>query len=75
MKELIELDCIGMRHPLPIEKIAGIACKSTGSTLKVVADDFTFENDIKEWIENSNANLLKLEKDGCLIKVQILFEG
>jgi TusA-related sulfurtransferase len=75
MKELIELNCVGMRHPLPINKIAGIAHKSPGTTLKVVADDFTFENDIKKWIENSNANLLKLEKDGIMIKVQIQFES
>lgn len=75
MKELIELNCVGKRRPLPIIEIDRIARNSPGSTLKIITDDIIFESDIKAWIENSNANLLKLEKDGYLIKVQIQFEG
>ena len=75
MKELIELNCIGMKFPRPIIEIAKIARNSPCSTLHVISDDFTFENDIKAWVETSNANLLKLEKDGYFVKVRIQFEN
>ena len=64
MKEIIELNCIGMRCPRRIIEIAKLARKSPGYTVNVIADDFAFESDVKAWVENSNANLIKLDKGG-----------
>lgn len=71
MKETIELNCIGMKCPRPIIEIAKISRKSPGSLINIIADDFAFESDVKAWVENSRANLLKLEKEGIIVRAQI----
>jgi TusA-related sulfurtransferase len=71
----IELNCMGLKHPQPIDPVERLARVTPVSTVKVVTDDLTFEEDIKQWIENSNSNLIKLEKDGAIIQVQIEFEN
>ena len=70
MKE-IELNCIGMKCPRPIIEIAKSARKSPGAMLKIQADDFAFESDVKAWVENAGANLVKLEKEGALVRALI----
>jgi TusA-related sulfurtransferase len=72
--EMIELNCVGMKHPQAINQVSMLAKRKPGSTIKIVTDDMIFENEIKHWIENSNSNLIRLEKDGKTIKVQIEFE-
>ncbi len=71
MNELKEIDCIGMKCPRPIIEIAKAARKSPGSILKVTADDFAFESDVNAWVENANAEILKLVKDGDRVTVEI----
>ena len=71
MSEAIEINCIGMKCPRPIIEIAKAARKSPGSVLKVKADDFAFESDVKAWVENANATITNLDKDGDIISVEI----
>jgi len=72
MTEKIEINCLGMKCPRPIIEIAKAARKvSPGSTLLVLADDLAFESDVKAWIEQANAQVLKLEKKGSEISVEI----
>jgi TusA-related sulfurtransferase len=72
MAENFELNCIGMKCPRPIIEIAKAARRSQpGSILSVRADDLAFESDVKAWVENTKAILLKMEKDGNLVVVEI----
>lgn len=71
MKETIELNCLGMKCPRPIIEIAKAARKSPGSLLKVQADDFAFESDVNAWVENAEATINKMERDGDVVKVEI----
>jgi TusA-related sulfurtransferase len=71
MSEVIEINCIGMKCPRPIIEIAKAARKSPGSTLKIQADDFAFESDVNAWIENANATMTNMSKEGDVITVEI----
>jgi TusA-related sulfurtransferase len=72
MTEKMELNCLGMKCPRPIIEIAKAARKSPpGSILHVLADDLAFESDVKAWAEQANALILKFEKDGDGVSVEL----
>lgn len=72
MAEKMEINCVGMKCPRPIIEIAKAARKlPSGSTLIVEADDLAFESDVNAWVDNSNAEIVHLNKNGKNIKVEI----
>ncbi len=72
MAEEMKINCVGMKCPRPIIEIAKAARKlSSGSILEVTADDLAFESDVNAWVDNANAELLSLNKEGKTIVAQI----
>lgn len=72
MTETLEINCLGMKCPRPIIEIAKAARKlPPGSILQIRADDLAFESDVKAWAENAEASILKLEKNGYTVLVEL----
>ena len=59
------LDCRGLACPKPVLKVAIQARKmKVGSTLEVLADCPSFENDIRKWCEDMGKVLVSVVKTG-----------
>jgi|SaaInl8_135m_RNA_FD_contig_21_3178299_length_654_multi_20_in_0_out_0_1 tRNA 2-thiouridine synthesizing protein A len=56
------LDCTGLRCPMPVAKV-NIAMKkmTDGETLQVIATDPTFGDEIKAWSDDNGHTILALE--------------
>lgn len=66
-----ELDCKGLRCPMPIVKIGKeIKNLEVGEVLKVEATDPAFQIDIEAWARQTN-NLIVSFEDGEVKKVSI----
>lgn len=66
--QTIELDCVGMKCPAPVIRIAreAAALGPTGGFLRIRADDPAFRPDLEAWMRSSGAQLVELmdERDG-----------
>ena len=72
MVQQLEMSCVGMKCPRPIIEIAKAARKAApGSILNVQADDLAFESDVKAWAEHTQADILRLEREGDRVLVSI----
>lgn len=59
------LDCSGLRCPMPILKITKAMQEiSSGQTLEVMASDPSFEPDINAWASKTGHTLVRLSKTG-----------
>ncbi len=68
------LNCIGMKCPQPVLKVA-IKANSIlpGSVLEVHADCPTFEDDIRKWCDNSGKVLISCVEKGSVHIATIQF--
>jgi len=66
---IIILDCLGLKCPQPILKIASTVPElKEGDVLEVSADCPTFEKDVRLWCERMKKVLLWVKKEGDMKK-------
>jgi len=66
---VILLDARGLKCPQPTIQMTIKALKmKKGDVLEVIADCFTFENDLKNWCRRNNKTLLWLRDEGEGVK-------
>lgn len=59
------LDCLGLRCPQPVLKIAIKAARmSAGDTLEVLADCPTFRQDVEKWCNDMGKVLVNVVDEG-----------
>ena len=59
------VDCLGLRCPQPILKIAAKSAElNSGDILEASADCPTFEKDIRHWCERTRKTLMWVKDDG-----------
>ena len=69
-KEVI--DCIGMKCPQPVLKIAAkVATMKPGDMLEVLGDCPTFETDARAWCSRTGKTLLAVLSEGTGKRAQI----
>ena len=70
----IALDCLGLRCPQPILKVATkVPEMKLGDLLEVIADCSSFPNDIKTWADRTKKTLLFCRNEGGKFRAQIQF--
>lgn len=61
----VVVDCLGLRCPQPILKIAAKSAElNPGDILEAAADCPTFEKDIRHWCERTKKTLLWIRDEG-----------
>ena len=66
------LDCLGMKCPQPVLKIAAKAASmKSGDSLDVLGDCATFENDTRAWCNRTGKTLLAVTPEGTGKRAQI----
>jgi tRNA 2-thiouridine synthesizing protein A len=61
----VNLDCLGLRCPQPILKIAAKSAElKLGDILEVIADCPTFEKDIRQWCDRTKKTLMWVKEEG-----------
>ncbi len=62
---VISVNCMGLKCPQPILKIAAKSTDvSPGDVLEAVADCPTFEQDVRQWCERAGKTLLWVRSEG-----------
>lgn len=62
---IVNLDCMGLKCPQPVLKIAAKSAElKSGDILEVVADCPTFEKDVRQWCERTKKTLLWIRDEG-----------
>lgn len=66
------LDCVGLYCPEPVFRTRlEVDRMSAGEVLEVLADDPAAEEDIKSLVKRTGHKLLKIERDGNLLRFLI----
>jgi len=61
----VTVDCLGLRCPQPILKIAAKSAElNQGDILEASADCPTFEKDIRHWCERTKKTLMWIKEEG-----------
>ncbi len=61
----VSLDCLGLRCPQPVLKIAAKSADlKTGDLLEVIADCPTFEKDVRLWCGRTKKALMWIRDEG-----------
>jgi len=74
VKDILRLDCVGMRCPRPIIELAKAARKAPPGTLvEVRSDDLAFESDVTAWCDTTQASLVELQREGpvCIARIRL----
>jgi tRNA 2-thiouridine synthesizing protein A len=59
------LDCLGMKCPQPVLKMAAkVAAMRPGDILEVLGDCATFEKDTRQWCTRTGKTLLAIRDEG-----------
>ena len=68
------IDARGLKCPQPILKITATAIKmKAGDIIEIMADCFTFENDVRDWCQRSKKMLMWVREEAGAKKAQIQF--
>jgi tRNA 2-thiouridine synthesizing protein A len=74
-KNITEIDCIGLRCPLPVLKLQKMAKDMpSGSIITVLSDDPVSGIDIPHWAQSKGHKLVEKKQDGaniCYFKIKI----
>jgi tRNA 2-thiouridine synthesizing protein A len=74
MKEVVRLDCSGMRCPQPVLKLAvETADTPTGTVVEILGDCPTFEKDIRTFCDRRRKTLLSIRPEGAKTRIQIQY--
>jgi tRNA 2-thiouridine synthesizing protein A len=69
---LIRLDCIGMRCPQPVLRLAVEAAEApAGTFVEILGDCPTFEHDVRVFCERRKKSLLAVRRDGARTFIRI----
>jgi tRNA 2-thiouridine synthesizing protein A len=71
--EVLRLDCVGMRCPQPVLRLAVEGAEApAGTIIEIVGDCPTFEKDVRMFCERRKKTLLAVRTDGTrtLIRIQ-----
>lgn len=61
----VNLDCMGLKCPQPVLKIAAKSAElKSGDLLEVIADCPTFEKDVRQWCDRTKKTLLWVRDEG-----------
>ncbi len=72
MKPNVSIDCVGLFCPQPIFQTREALDKlNSGDILELIADDPAAEEDIKAFCKRTGNELLKIEKEGNILKFLI----
>lgn len=75
MEKTIEIDARGKKCPRPIIELAKARRAAVeGSTIRIVADDLAFENDVRAWCETTNTTLNDFSRDGKMMTAIIFLD-
>jgi tRNA 2-thiouridine synthesizing protein A len=70
--EPIRLDCLGLRCPQPVLKLAMAVVEiPKGSLVEILGDCPTFEKDVKAWCQRKNLAVLSVRAEGTAKTIQI----
>lgn len=70
--ESIRVDCLGMRCPQPVLKLAmSIVEIPKGSLVEVIGDCPTFEKDVRTWCQRKNLAVLSVRGEGNAKTIQV----
>ena len=65
----VSVDCLGLRCPQPILRIAAKAPDlKQGDVLEVIADCPTFEKDVRQWCDRTKKTLIWVKDEGGIKK-------
>jgi tRNA 2-thiouridine synthesizing protein A len=68
------IDCIGMRCPQPVLKLAVETAETPpGTIVEIVGDCLTFEKDIRTFCDRRKKALLSVRADGQKTAIQIQY--
>jgi tRNA 2-thiouridine synthesizing protein A len=74
VKEMIRLDCSGMRCPQPVLKLAvETADTPSGTVVEIVGDCPTFEKDIRTFCDRRRKTLISIRPEGAKTLIQIQY--
>jgi tRNA 2-thiouridine synthesizing protein A len=71
--EVMRMDCVGMRCPQPVLRLAVEAAEApAGTIIEIVGDCPTFEKDVRVFCERRKKTVLAVRTDGSrtLIRIQ-----
>ena len=70
--EPIRIDCLGMRCPQPVLKLAMTIVEiPKGSLVEVLGDCPTFEKDVKAWCQRKSLTVLSVRGEGAAKTIQV----
>jgi len=74
VKDVIHLDCSGMRCPQPVLKLAvETADTPAGTVVEIVGDCPTFEKDIRTFCDRRRKTLISIRPEGAKTRIQIQY--
>ncbi len=70
----LRMDCIGMRCPQPVLRLAAETIDTpVGTFVEIVGDCPTFEKDVRVFCERRKKTLLGVERDGARTTIRIQY--
>ncbi len=70
----LRMDCIGMRCPQPVLRLAAETIDTpVGTFIEIVGDCPTFEKDVRVFCERRKKTLLAVERDGARTTIRIRY--
>ncbi len=70
----LRMDCIGMRCPQPVLRLAAETMDTpAGTFVEIVGDCPTFEKDVRVFCERRKKTLLGVERDGTRTTIRIRY--
>ena len=73
MTETIQIDARGQKCPRPIIELAKARRRhDPGTVIEIQADDLAFEVDLRAWCETTGNELSRMERDGLLVRAQVV---
>jgi len=74
VKDVVRIDCSGMRCPQPVLKLAvETADTPVGTVVEIVGDCPTFEKDIRTFCDRRRKTLLTVRPEGAKTLIQIQY--
>jgi tRNA 2-thiouridine synthesizing protein A len=74
VREVVRIDCSGMRCPQPVLKLAvETADTPVGTVVEILGDCPTFEKDIRTFCDRRRKTLLSVRPDGAKTIIQIQY--
>ncbi len=71
---ILRMDCVGMRCPQPVLRLAAETVDARpGTIVEIVGDCPTFEKDVRVFCDRRKKTVLSIERDGAKVIVRIQY--